>query len=237
MKNKILRVIIMRLIFRRGYICCGCGKRISAGDAFAVFKRTALCNECRSKFDDIPPNSTFEGSDYYDFSVSPFFYDGLYRDIFLKFKFSGFYTYGDILGMAAVEYFANSCGFSEYDCIVPVPLSAKRLRERGFNQTDILFKYISRTLNVPMMNYLERTKHRPAQSTLTGLDRINNIKNVFEAVKPLSGMKIIIADDVLTTGSTINECARVLKEAGAASVCAVTAARVKYKQSTGIYYW
>ncbi len=145
----------MQLIFRRGYICCGCGKRYTKEHTSAIFKGNCLCNECYSQIEKIPNHSSFAGTKHCDFVVAPFFYKDLYRDIFLLFKFNGCFAYGHILGMKAAEYFNNFTELQEYDGIVIVPLSKQRLRERGFNQSEIMGKYIADAINIPIINCVQ----------------------------------------------------------------------------------
>ena len=74
----------MQFIFKSGYICCGCGKRYTIEHTNAIFKRSCICNECYSQIEKVPHYSSFAGTKYCDFVVSPFFYKDLYRDIFLQ---------------------------------------------------------------------------------------------------------------------------------------------------------
>ena len=225
----------MQFIFKSGYICCGCGKRYTIEHTNAIFKRSCICNECYSQIEKVPHYSSFAGTKYCDFVVSPFFYKDLYRDIFLQFKFSGCFAYGHILGMKAAEYFNDFTQMREYDGIVIVPLSKQRLRERGFNQSEIMGKYIAEALDLPIINCIQKVIHTQTQSNLKGLDRINNVKNSFKITQPLTDKRIIIFDDIFTTGSTINEVARVIKNAGAKTVCAITAGYVYHELKPQLY--
>jgi len=111
--------------------------------------------------------------------------------------------------------------------IVPVPLSEKRLKERGFNQADILAKPLSWKTEIPYQNScIHRVKETSSQVGLTLKDRINNVTNAFEADPTYMKSKtILVIDDVATTGSTINACAQSLIQAGARRVYALTLAR------------
>lgn len=115
------------------------------------------------------------------------------------------------------------------DWIVPVPLHSSRLRERGFNQALLLARAMFPKDHRITPDLLVRTRPTEPQTSFNGTARRANLKNAFGVVKPhrLKGKNIILVDDVFTTGTTVNECARVLKKAGAAEVMVLTLARVK----------
>ncbi len=109
--------------------------------------------------------------------------------------------------------------------LVPVPLHRKRFAERGFNQAELFCKHLARLLGFHEERVLRRVSLRPPQATLGQEDRKVNIKNIFEADAGLiRGKKILLVDDVYTTGATMNECARVLKNGGAREVWGLVAA-------------
>jgi len=109
------------------------------------------------------------------------------------------------------------------DIAVPVPLHARRRRSRGFNQAADL----ARHLNLPIVRALVRTRATPSQTDLPAARRHANVRGAFALRRrhDVRGLRVIIVDDVVTTGATLEACARVLIDAGAASVSAVTAAR------------
>ena len=112
------------------------------------------------------------------------------------------------------QYFANS--ESEYNdfTIIPVPLSIQRLKERGFDQAFLIAKEVARVLSLPLLsNAMTRIRDTPYQAGLERNKRLENIKGAFEVSQPdyVKGKKILLVDDVLTTGSTCNEVTKVLK--------------------------
>lgn len=114
---------------------------------------------------------------------------------------------------------------SSYDMIVPVPMESTRLLERHFNQSELIAKMLSGSMKVPMLYALKKIRRTPAQSGLNRAERLQNLLFAFEGRVSLSGKKILLVDDVLTTGATAEEAARVLKEeCGAVSVDLVTLA-------------
>jgi ComF family protein len=114
-----------------------------------------------------------------------------------------------------------------FDCIVPVPLHPTRLRERGFNQAELLAKILRQRTNLSLNRALERIRYTTTQTAFDRTDRMENLRGAFRLRKRIDmrGLRVLLVDDILTTGSTLSECARVLREAGAHSVYAVTAAR------------
>jgi len=115
-----------------------------------------------------------------------------------------------------------------FDIIMPVPIHKKRLRERGYNQSSLLAQRLGCMIKKPVVEgVLIRTKHTPSQAKSGSLDqRRQNIKNAFKCVgNDVSGKRILLIDDVCTSGSTLNSCAAPLKAAGAASVWGLTLAK------------
>lgn len=112
------------------------------------------------------------------------------------------------------------------DAIVPVPLSKRRLIQRGFNQSQVMAGAISEKTAIPVKNLLVRTKDTPPQSGLGRKERLKNIKGAF-SLNDRDGLprSVIVVDDVFTTGATVNEVARVLKKAGVHTVSALVFAR------------
>lgn len=123
---------------------------------------------------------------------------------------------------------------SQADCLVPIPLHPARLRERGYNQSRLIAELIAQELRVPVISHnLIRTRHTPNQARLTQKERWTNIQAAFKIKNPkeFRGKKILIIDDLYTTGATISEAARLLKAAGADEVKALVLAVAVPKQS------
>ncbi|AIF53666.1 ComF family protein [Pelosinus sp. UFO1] len=130
-----------------------------------------------------------------------------------------------------LKWLLISCKLTDYlsqiDYVVPVPLHADRLKERGYNQTELIFKDWSKEQNLFWMpDLLIREKHTIPQWELTSTDRKQNIKGAFITTRPdrIENQNILLVDDIVTTGITLDECAKVMKKAGAASVYALTIA-------------
>lgn len=116
----------------------------------------------------------------------------------------------------------------EADAVAAVPLYAARERERGFNQAALLAAALAHRMRKPFLpGVLRRVRPTPTQTHLTAPQRAANVKDAFEVRKPawIEGQRLLLVDDVMTTGATVNECARILKEGGAARVYVATLAR------------
>ena len=115
------------------------------------------------------------------------------------------------------------------DVIVPVPLHPTRLRERGYNQAELIARPLAKRLHLPLRSYLlVRTKPRPDKLKLTRQERWRSVRGAYVIQKGtrVDKLRVLLVDDVFTTGATLDACARALKQAGAAGVIGVTVARV-----------
>lgn len=104
------------------------------------------------------------------------------------------------------------------DVIVAVPMHPKRLRRRGFNQSEVLARAVAERINLPCEDALIRTRNTVQQARLTGRERLTNLRDAFVADLSVSGRRVLLVDDVYTTGTTAHECAIALREAGARAV-------------------
>ena len=144
------------------------------------------------------------------------------------FKYTGKTAMGTLLGRIMAEHDYPDFLISSYALIMPVPLHSKRLRERMFNQSLMLARVIANTFAIPLdFTSLKRHIYTQPQITLGKKDRQTNVRGAFQVEKSakVAGGKILLVDDVYTTGSTLNECARVLIQSGAAEVAVLTLAR------------
>jgi ComF family protein len=148
-------------------------------------------------------------------------YSGALAEAIHAFKFSGLKRLARPLGKLITEL-----RIPLMDGIVPVPVSSRTLRERGFNQTLLLSRILSRHLAIPLqMNLLLKKRETLPQIGLGAKERGKNLRNAFEVTGKLNGQGIILLDDVMTTGATARECAKTLRKAGAGEVVVVTLAR------------
>lgn len=113
------------------------------------------------------------------------------------------------------------------DLIVPVPAHSQRLRERGYNQAELIAKPLAHALGLPCRSYLLRTRPRPDKLRLTVRERWRTVRGAYTIRQGLrvDNLRVLLVDDVLTTGATLDACSRALRKAGAAKVVALTVAR------------
>lgn len=159
-----------------------------------------------------------------------FIYDDDSKNLILGFKFADKTSYatvlGDMLWRAGRDIWDD-----EPDLIIPVPIHRQRLLERRYNQSALLARHLAKKTNIDADYFsLQRVRYTIPQVQLSGAARRNNLKQAFAVIKPqnIKGRKIVLIDDVETTGSTLAECAKVLKKAGAQKVYALTLARPEY---------
>ncbi|MFQ5454763.1 MAG: ComF family protein [Nitrospirota bacterium] len=166
---------------------------------------------------------------YYTKVIAVCLYEGVLREAIHLFKYNKKISLAAPLGNLLYNRLKEE--YYPADMIFPVPLHVKRLREREFNQSYLLGQRVGRYLNIPVIpDNLMRVRWTRPQVELNRKERVRNVKGVFylrdhNAVKK---RKILLIDDVYTTGSTVNECARVLKEADAKEVYVLILARMDY---------
>lgn len=155
--------------------------------------------------------------------------EGIIQSLLHQLKYSGMTSIGVELGIKLGERICSTIGGTDADALLPVPLHKAKERERGYNQSEYICRGISSVTNIPVLScLLWRTKYTKSQTQLTSDQRTANVRDAFAVAKrkrPLvSGRRFLLVDDVITTGSTVVECARVLKEYGAREVIACSLA-------------
>lgn len=157
-----------------------------------------------------------------------FRYEGIIREKMISYKFKDkAYIYHLFAEMVLRNQLA--CEFlNKYNVIVPVPIHLKRRRIRGYNQSELIARQIAKTLNKKIdTDILLKQKNTKPQSTLGKIDRKKNVQGVYKVrnIEKVKGKKIVIFDDIYTTGATTNECKKILIEAGAQMVGIFTIAK------------
>jgi ComF family protein len=156
-------------------------------------------------------------------------FDDHYQKLVHRVKYEKKIHLGRRLAQRLGESTSEDKCFAGCDMVIPVPLHRARQRERGFNQSEVLAEGISRVMGVSLTkDVLTRKRNTKDQTYLNARQRAENVKGAFVVTQPekTDGKRVILVDDVMTTGATLNECARVLQEAGAAGVFAATLAAV-----------
>jgi ComF family protein len=215
-----------RATAQTGYVCADCWTKVR-------FIRPPFCERCGLPFDgDL--TTTFECTNCremeLDFSSarSAVVAKTIVLEAIHRFKYSRALWFENFLADLFLREAVPALRNEEWDFIVPVPLHPIKKRKREFNQAAILAKHLSRATGIPLNeNILRRVTFTMTQTVLTRPERAANMKNAFSGRQGsrLDGKKIIVVDDVFTTGATTSACATALRRAGAADVCVWTVAR------------
>lgn len=150
-------------------------------------------------------------------------YDGTLRKLIHLFKYNGMRRLTRPLGALLSDALPRD---RQFDLVTAVPLHWRRRWQRGYNQAELLGKAIARARGIRVANLLRRGSATRAQAGLSNAQRRENVAGAFRARRRVAGLRILLVDDVMTTGATAGACARALKRAGAKSVSLLTLARV-----------
>lgn len=215
------------LLFGKRYgLCILCKKHIKRSDAVFSNSYIALCGKCNKKIKLAPFGHIYPGTDNISFVISPLYYNGIIRKSILELKFGENRAVADILSYYALTYlstFEDENLFDYIDEIIPVPLSESSFAARGYNQAELIARPISEKYNVPLnTSSLLKIKSTKPQSTLSRDKRHSNLQGAYACDDAVRGKRIMLVDDVFTTGNTLEACAKELISHGAASICAFT---------------
>ena len=195
--------------------CPFCGK---------IQETTGICPNCEKDLPWIPGAEALREGPGGLRCAGAVWYEETVRDALLRLKFQSASELAEPLGELVARCAAEQFG-GEFDTVTWVPVSRKRLRSRGYDQAERLAGAACRLWETEPVRLLEKVMDNPPQSGLhEAAARRANVLGVYDAVGEIEGKRILLVDDICTTGSTLAECVRVLEEAGAASVvCAVVA--------------
>jgi len=198
---------------RRG-ICSSC-------EVTYPYLQDQLCAHCGKPLLDEMKEKCFDcrkGKSYYESGRSMWVYEEKVREALHAFKYKGHKEKGRLFAKELVRYY-NRLTTWEVDCVIPVPLYRKKEKERGYNQAVLIGQYFARSYGVRFEKYgLIRIKATLPQKELKDQERLENMRQAFEAKEKVRGKKILLIDDIYTTGTTINACAKALKNKGASTV-------------------
>lgn len=178
-----------------------------------------LCGKCSSQ---TPPFSKVHALGCYE---------GFLRELIQRLKYHRLPILDRPLGQLLTDKLTRAQAMDNIDCILPVPLHPSRLRERTFNQSLLIARQISRHSSCPVAHKtLERTRTTQTQQTLNVTERQKNLKHAFEVCADIKGARLLLVDDVMTTGATARACTSALIAAGATEVrIAVLARAARYQ--------
>ena len=203
-------------------VCGRCGK----------INKNSICNKCKIKLESQAAfgidNYEQETNKYFDEHLYIFMYSGIIRNILLNYKFNDeSYIYKTLTNfLIKNEKIVEN--IKRYDIIMPVPLSKNRKKERGYNQSELIARELCSIANIKLDNKtLKKQKNTTAQSTLNKENREKNIEGAYTIKRcdHLEGKKVLIIDDIFTTGSTVNECSKLIKKAGTKKIGILTIAK------------
>lgn len=184
-----------------------------------------LCAACQSALagqEAVQPGTSFTRC------LSPLRYEEPLRASFLRYKFLGHWHYSRVYAQWMWECLLRcEPDFRRFDCVTWTPLSLPRQLRRGYDQSRRLAQGVARHSGLPLCGMLEKHRHiAPQSGTRDAAERRRNVRNVYRLRRGVSaeGKRILLVDDIITTGSTLEEASRVLREAGAAEVCCLTLA-------------
>ena len=192
-------------------------------------KNTFLCKKCENKLKEIAIFGQDEYKDkFFEKHFYIFKYQGIVRNIFLKYKFNEMPYLYNTFSVFFNKYQKIYFKFDFYDIIIPIPISKKRLKQRGYDQSLLISRDISKILDTRLeKDVLIKKKENKIQSKLNKNQRNENVKNVYEAKykEKIVNKNILLIDDIYTTGATANECSKILKIAGANKIDILTIAK------------
>ena len=218
---------LIKLLFPARCACCG-----------AVAGGSDVCVRCKEKITYInPPVCELCGSELkrcgcknrkyaFDRAVSAIVYEGAVRNGIRRFKFEGKVAAGRFFADEMLRVISREYGDVKFGLLLAVPMSKLSLKRRGYNHCDILCGHISKKTGIEFdRRALTKLRESRQQHTLSWRERMTNLSGVFRAdSKKVAGKTVLLADDIMTTGATLSECARAIKNAGAKEVFCVSAA-------------
>ncbi len=202
--------------------CVFCAKLLDTGEH-------DLCGRCQRELPWLTEEQAEQQGEWFSLCVSPLRYQDKVRESIHRYKFDGrrgyYKAYGTLLAQCISDHLTG-----RYDLITWVPLSRRRRRERGYDQAFLLASAAALALGEVAVETLRKDRNTPAQSGLEDAARRRaNVLGVYSPVDPelVAGKRVLLLDDVVTTGATLSECARVLRTAGASDVVCAALARAR----------
>ena len=205
---------LLELIYPIRAECMGCGTR-------AGFERDWLCEDCRQALSNRwvgaappPEGGLIDGAAY------AYLYGGPAGGLVRNLKYRGVSRLAEPMGRQMLRAF-DGLQPAQIDCVVPVPMHIRRTRKRGVNQALLLAREMAGGLGLPLAEALVRTRNTRQQARLDAAERLHNLDGAFAVACDVKGKRVLLVDDVCTTGATANACAEALLAGGASAVLLV----------------
>ena len=187
------------------------------------------CPDCAKALPLFSKDTALRRGQAFSFCVSAFQYKDPFRHAFLQYKFYSKRHYADSF-TPQLSNFVEAHLSGQIDCITWIPVSAITLKKRGFDQSQLIAESLGKFLSLPVVPLLTKARHITPQSQMPDAkSRRENVKDTFTLSNPhaVTGARLLLVDDILTTGETLEEAARTLQKAGFACIFAATLARVE----------
>ena len=202
--------------------CAFCGKVLPG-------RERGMCSACRRELPWLEGEEAEQTGEFFSLCVSPLRYQDQVRESIRRYKFKCLSSYAGLYGTLVARCVKDHLA-GRYDLITWAPLSPERRRERGYDQAFLLAQAAAAELGDVAVETLRKARHTAAQSGLEGDEsRRANVLGAYQCVEPelVAGKRVLLIDDVVTTGSTLSECARTLRTAGAREVVCASLARAR----------
>ena len=209
------RNCLRKIAFITPPVCRRCGRPMRGAPILGAAIRETECGQCRTT------------SYYFTKAGAAGLYEGALREYLAELKYRYRPELGAALGVLLVEWLKMNRTFGRADIILPIPIHPQKMEARGYNQAELLAKPLRKYLGIPLKNdIIIRGKITESQSALGKDERFANVKEAFRVADPsaVSGKRILLVDDILTTGATASEASRVLLRAGAMEINVLTLA-------------
>lgn len=211
-------------------VCVGCRHRFPTTMLAKSVNGIGLCRECFAKISPVPLFNPLEGSKNVKYHICGYYYEGIIKDLIHRYKFNGEYSLCELFSDMLHDRIRDIRELDDFDFMTCVPISRQRLSSRGYNQSELIAKSVSERLKLPYVTCVHKHRHTIAQSLLKKSGRIANIRDAFIAdAERVCGNKILLFDDIITTGATINECSGELYDKGASFVAGLSLAVTRRK--------
>ena len=193
-------------------------------------EETDLCHSCRAEISECGKSKT--AIPFIESWLALWYYEGKVRSSLLRYKFGGHRGYARIYGRLLAMKLLRDVQ-DRFDILTYIPISRLRKFRRGYDQVQLLAEAVGAELGMEVVPTLKKIRHNPPQSGIgDAAHRRANVMGVYEAIDPaqLAGKRILLLDDIITTGATASECARVLLTAGAKEVICAAIAAANHQQ-------
>lgn len=203
--------------------CAFCRRILSNGER--------ICEHCSTSLPYQPKKKRCIKLPHIDACIAPFYYEGLVRKAILRYKFNQVRGNADVFAFFMADCFRQEF-FGKIDLVTWVPISRKRFKKRGFNQSELMAQSLCKLLGrTPVETLIKVRDNAPQSRQKSHAARRANVIGAYRAVDiDLSGKSVLLIDDVVTTGSTVSECAHVLRVAGAEKVFVLSVAKTPDSQ-------